>query len=72
MYDCIDDNQLSPAKDRCEVITLFSGTPARLDSVLRKGEIREGVVSIAIEREIRRRQIENEIRRHIENEGRKE
>jgi hypothetical protein len=58
MHRGIDDNQLSPANDRREVVMLHPGTMARLDSVLHEGEIREDLLNIAIEREIRRRQFE--------------
>jgi hypothetical protein len=57
MHNGTDDNRLPPAKDRCEVITLHPGTMTRLDSVLNEGEMREDLLSIAIEREIRRRQL---------------
>jgi hypothetical protein len=40
------------------VIALYPGTMARLDSVLHDGETREDLLSIAIEREIRRRQFD--------------
>jgi hypothetical protein len=58
MHHGIDDNQLSPASDRREVIALYPGTMARLDSVLHDSETREDLLSIAIEREIRRRQFD--------------
>jgi hypothetical protein len=63
-----EENMLSPAEDRSEAITLRSGTLERIDNQLRNGEIREAFVSIAIEREIKRRQSEAE----SENQARKE
>jgi hypothetical protein len=55
-----EEHKLSPAEDRSEAIRLRSGTFERIDNLLRNGEIREVFVSIAIEREIRRRQSEAE------------
>jgi hypothetical protein len=55
-----EENKLSPAEGRSEAITLRSETLERIDNLLRHGEIREAFVSIAVEREIRRRQSEAE------------
>jgi hypothetical protein len=54
------ENKLSPVEDHSEAITLRSGTLERIDNLLRKGEMREVFVSIAIEHEISRRQSEAE------------
>jgi hypothetical protein len=58
-----EENKPSPVEDRSEAITVRSETLGRIDNLLRIGEIREVFVSIAIEREIRRRQSEAETAR---------
>jgi hypothetical protein len=55
-----EENKVSPVEDHSEALTLRSETLGKIDNLLRKGEIREVFVSIAIEHEIRRRQSEVE------------